>query len=45
MLPGGYREAQGRLSEHSLLLPPQLRSVLLLTFTASNQAENFSGQH
>lgn len=45
MVPGGYQEAQGRLFEHSLLLPPQLRTVFLLIFSASNQAENFSGQH
>ena len=45
MLPGGYREAQGCLFEHSPLLPPQLRTVLLWIFTASNQAENLSGQH
>lgn len=32
-------------SEHSLLLPPQLCTVLLQIFTASKEAENFSGQH
>lgn len=44
MLPGGYWEAQGCFFEHSPLLPPHLRTVLLLIFTASNQAEKFSGQ-